>query len=283
MRPTGRRVILGGMLDETRSRTLAAELGRLTETLLWSRHEARVRAAWPGARLATRVGRGQATHHQVRDEQQSVITFGWRMVQAKSRGPDAVSRWLSGREILRRGYFDGRVGLLEALSHAACHEFAHLVQTAEGGRRRGSVHNKAFYAILDGLHADGSADALRRALRQRFEALGLPVDETARPGAEALARALGQVPAPARSPRRGLFGRSRGAPARCTTRFAPGDAVVFEVQGRRITGVVRRINRRTVTVVPDVPDRAGQWWRVGPRLLSPLDVDDARTDARADG
>jgi len=303
----GPRGAVKAALDEGRSRQLAAALGELTRQVLWARHAPRVLAAAPRTTLHTRVGAGHATNHRVDRAERAIITFGWRMVAAKAAGPDESARWLSGREILARGYFGGRLGLLDVLAHVVCHEFAHLVQTAEGARRRHSVHNAAFYLVLDTLHRDGSADAVRGALAPICARLGVRTDGPTTARADVVAQVLGDDPrhAAAGSGSRGAGrrgagrgaaaerglrrGQARGArsgrPAvrRCSTRFEPGDRVAFQVRGRRITGCVQRINRRSITVLPDVPDRPGQWWRVGPTLLLRLEARPRTTDTGLPG
>jgi hypothetical protein len=64
-----------------------------------------------------------------------------------------------------------------------------------------------------------------------------------------------------------LASADRGTPAGPTTDLQPGDAVCFVARGRRITGRVRRMNRLTVTIVPDRPTSPGQYWRVAPGSL----------------
>ena len=50
--------------------------------------------------------------------------------------------------------------------------------------------------------------------------------------------------------------------------FYKGQRVVFEAYyGRKVTGTVRRVNRKTVTVDPDSPSHYGQYWRVAPSKL----------------
>ncbi|MFT7465505.1 MAG: hypothetical protein ACI9EF_003874 [Pseudohongiellaceae bacterium] len=145
-------------LPETECRQLAAMLGDAVEQVLWPHYEGRVLAGSRQIQLRTRVGGGRATYHRSGPRSQHLIVFGWKMVQHKSSGWGAAVRWRSGKEMVARSYFDGRITLNAVLAHAACHEFAHLIQSVEGGRTRGSVHNRAFYAVLDSIYGDGVAD-----------------------------------------------------------------------------------------------------------------------------
>jgi ribosomal protein S17 len=49
--------------------------------------------------------------------------------------------------------------------------------------------------------------------------------------------------------------------------FSIGDCVAFNADGRRITGVISRYNRKTVTVIAD----EGERWNVSPGLLTKAD------------
>jgi len=268
-------------LNEIHCRALSALLGYSVGTVLWPHYEARILARDSHTELTTRVGRGRATYHRVDKSSRHLIVFGWKMVQQKSLGWPAASRWTSGREIVNRGYYSGHVDLLSVLAHAACHEFAHLLQSVEGKRKRGSVHNAAFYSLLDEMHREGVADEVLALLVEQCRDVDFDVGWAKGLEDSGALQGLGQ--ASLRVPRgrqqkherpkveiekKALFGefgsslnRENAGPSVC-----PGDAVCFTVRGERITGRVRRVNRCTVTIVPDHPDRPGQYWRVGPDL-----------------
>lgn len=189
-----------------------------------------------GVRLRLRVGSGRATYHRYDPATgEHRINYGVRMVADKA-SPETCGAWLSAREIRGRGYFGGILSEGNLLAHTCCHEFAHLLQTRQGQRRRGSVHNSAFYRLLDGLHGDGHADALRRSLHQYSEAMAQPLATTAVEVAETTARASG---------------------------FEPGDRVHF---GPGLQGRVLRVNRKTCTIEGTGPCR-GRRYRVSPQLL----------------
>lgn len=189
-----------------------------------------------GVALRLRVGSGRATYHRYDPATgEHRINYGVRMVADKA-SPEACAAWLSAREISGRGYFGGTLSESNLLAHTCCHEFAHLLQTRHGQRRRGSVHNRAFYRLLDDLHGDGHADALRRSLNRYSEAMEQPLGTSAVAVTEPSARKAG---------------------------FEPGDVVHF---GRGLQGRVLRVNRKTCTIEGTGRCR-GRWYRVSPQLL----------------
>ncbi len=259
-------------LAEPHCRAVARLLARTVDEVLWPRHRDRVLRRSRRLRLRVRVGSGRATYHRVERRATHTIVFGWKMVQAKSRGWAVASEWTSGRELGARvadgAWFGGRLDLATVLAHAACHEFAHLLQVVEGGRRRGSVHNAAFHALLEQLHRDGSADAVLAFLEAGCRDEGVDLrwpDDDARPATTADGQILLFDEHADR--RAVLRSADSGSPASATpaVEHRPGDHVAFVARGRRITGTVRRVNRRTLTIVPDRPESPGQYWRVGPR------------------
>ncbi len=282
-------------LSEAHCRLLAARLGELLSTVLWPHYEGWVLERAPGIELATRVGSGRATYHRASRQGGHLIVFGWKMIQQKSQGWETAVRWTSGRELALRNYFQGRIELGTLLAHAVCHEFAHLIQTVTGGRRRGSVHNAAFYKVLDEMHANGMAEQVLKGLCATADEAGVDLDWHAQGHSQGQAQASAAAMTPtslhpaqgqqavsspkpsanarfaaelaALSAKGGATAPRRPRLPRQQTDLKPGDSVSFVAKGRRVTGTVRRVNRQTVTVVPDKPARPGQYWRVGPRLL----------------
>lgn len=51
---------------------------------------------------------------------------------------------------------------------------------------------------------------------------------------------------------------------RAMLEFSIGDRVAFSADGRRVTGIITRYNRKTVTLIAD----GGHHWNVSPGLLS---------------
>jgi hypothetical protein len=72
----------------------------------------------------------------------------------------------------------------------------------------------------------------------------------------------GSTPQQSKPPIQDLADRIRPKPD-----FDPGDRVEFDHDGTVIAGTVKRVNRKTTTVVPDHPTYPGQYWRVGHRAL----------------
>lgn len=194
-------------------------------------------SAWaPACRLRTRIGSGRATWHRYDPRpDEHCITIGARMVADKAQ-PALCGGWLSAREILGRGYFEGGLSELNLLAHGCCHEFAHLLQTRAGGRRKGEVHNAAFYQWLDRLHSAGAAHSLRARLAEQARAQGwvLSTDRVSVAAETAL----------------------RDFSVGAQVRFGPG------LQGR-----IRRVNRRTCTVDGTGPCR-GRRYRVPPQMMT---------------
>lgn len=189
-----------------------------------------------GVPLRLRVGSGRATYHRYDPATgEHRINYGVRMVADKA-SPESCGAWLSAREIRGRGYYGGVLSESNLLAHTCCHEFAHLLQTRQGQRRRGSVHNQAFYRLLDELHEDGHAHALRSTLNQYSEAMAQPLATTGVEVAERTAHGSG---------------------------FERGDSVRF---GRGLQGRVLRVNRRTCTIEGTGHCR-GRRYRVSPQLL----------------
>ncbi|MFO7992531.1 MAG: hypothetical protein R6U69_00055 [Marinobacter sp.] len=223
---------------------IAHRLGQImcdtTSMILWSPAQSWVRQQAPATTLLCRVGSGQATYHRFDPHlKQHQITYGKRMIMSKHQ-PDAVSGWLSGREIRQRKYFDGEVTTLNLLAHTCCHEFAHLLQHVSGKRYRGSVHNRHFYLILDELHSSGGADAARRHLAEQAESAGMAI-----PDVPILAPDTRQLMA----------------------KWSVGDAVGFGAGKRQLEGRIVRVNRKTCTVEGTGPSR-GLRYRVPVQLLN---------------
>lgn len=244
---------------------VTALLVRATEEVLWPLYQDLVLSREPKATLQVRAGRGKATYHTVSflnehgqlcprlhaSNFQHVITYGLKMVHDKLESPATAARWLSGRELLQRGYFEGVCTPLNLFAHTVCHEFSHLLQHTEGGRVRGSVHNAQFYAVLDELHRNQSAFLIQRFLSKELKALGLRL--TFRRPEHDLESRQSQMTA-----QRTLLKQSLAKGQR--VRFVSG-------RGEEIKGWVKRLNQKTVTVIPEQPEHPGQYWRVSYALI----------------
>lgn len=193
------------------------------------------------AELCVRVGRGRATYCQ-QQRHRYTITFGVRMVADKCQ-PALAHHWMTTHELHRRGYCAANPTVAQLLAHTVCHEFAHLVQQVNGWCRRGSVHNAAFYEILDRLHVTGLAREIGPLLEAANDDGAVSLDAT--------------LPAP------GKHAAETAAGA-----FRCGDRVCFEGRGgREIVGRIRRINRVTATVIPEDRRYRVSYYRVPFSLL----------------
>lgn len=208
-------------VSTAQARALGEIMCAVTASTLWHPVAGDIRSRKPGAVLQCRVGSGQATYHRF-DESNNEhrITFGVRMILAKHQPGTAVG-WLSSREISDRGYFGRQLSTLNLLAHTCCHEFAHLLQHAAGQRRRGSVHNRHFYTILDRLHQRGDARAVRDELLKHARKNDLSIPDQP-------------------------FEVSNAVDL--LTQWQVGDRVEFGTRGARRHGVIERINRKTATV-----------------------------------
>ena len=221
------------------SRAIARVLGSATQEVLWQGATVELLAADVGRhRLRCRVGAGEATYYRRLGRCEHLINYGCKMVASK-HDRQLAAQWLTGREILRRGYFDGELSLSGLLAHTCCHEFGHVLQSISGGLARGSIHNQAFYHFVDRIHACGLARDVRCYIEEqaRWHGLSLSFSPATRP--------LPVVDA-----------------------FAPGELVSFEYRGKAVMGEVLRVNRKTVNVKPLRPAFAADYFRISPQFLS---------------
>lgn len=102
-------------------------------------------------RFSSRAGEGMQTYHKFDPRSRThSITIGKKMILEKL-GHASASGWLSFKELERYGYYK-EITPVTLIAHSLIHEYAHALQTSQGARTRGSVHNHAFYAILASLH-----------------------------------------------------------------------------------------------------------------------------------
>ena len=213
---------------------IAEILCNATEVVLWSQY---LRLPdFKQCQLETRIGWGQATYCK-RVENRFIITYGQRMVESK-RDRSVAKAWLTGREILRQGYFSAELTFLNLMAQTVLHEYAHLLQDLRQGRRRGQVHTPGFYRILTELHADGLGESVRTFIEQRCSQLKISL----------------------------MFERDSSEATTQRESFVVGDSVCFDYQDREVSGVVRRVNRKSITVYPREGSEQG-YWRVSPIQL----------------
>ncbi len=225
-------------IDIQQCKAIATLLCSATTEVLWQGAHELVAVPLDPHRLRCRVGSGEATYYRRLGRHQHLINYGCRMVASKT-DPEVAALWLTGREILRRNYFAGELSFPGLLAHTCCHEFGHFLQSISGGLGRGSIHNQAFYRIVDRIHAAGLAQELRAYIEQHASLLGLPL-------------AFGPQSTPRPRP----------------DAFEPGELVSFEYRGSPVMGEVLRVNRKTVNVRPLRPVLAADYFRISPQFLA---------------
>lgn len=227
-------------VDQSACRSAAQLLCTATERVLWPDIARWSPRSAHGHRLECRVGAGEATYYRAQGLRSHRLTFGWKMIASK-RDPLLARQWLTGREMLARGYFSGQFSLPTLLAHTCCHEFSHLVQALNGWMSRGSVHNHQFYRILDEIYAADAAQRVLEFIEQDARQLRLPLE----------------------------FAESEALFANEPRRFRMGQRVCFEYRGAPVVGEVIRVNRKTVNVKPLAARSRNEYFRISPHYLTP--------------
>ena len=224
------------MLLATDSQRIAEHLCSTTEEVLWDHISSWAKKRSQQLQFATRVGSGKATYLR-RREGGYLITYGRKMVQSK-RCRRSATTWATAQEIVARGYFGGVLEYGSLLAHTACHEVAHVVQDLNGWISQNSIHNQNFYQILDRLHASDIAARVLAELVSKCSASGIDL----------------------------MWQDDPSSLEYCPPQV--GQRVSFiRRDGAAVAGVIKRVNRQTVTVVPD-RGRKGLQYRVPPALLT---------------
>lgn len=135
---------------------LAQIMCQLTESVVWPHVEAIAKSKGHSmfGRLVTRSGSGVKTYHThkpVDGQYSHVITYGKKMIE-KKKDFGAAPCFLTGKEIQKKGFFQGEMSYKNLIAHTVLHEACHGLQNALGHRHKNEVHNKAFYALLRDLH-----------------------------------------------------------------------------------------------------------------------------------
>ena len=215
---------------------LAEILCRATHHVLWTPNEQWARQRKPQIVFQCRVGSGRATYHLHKDNIH-VITYGQKMLISKRNISDARS-WITGYEIESRQYFGGRLNYAQLLAHTCCHEFSHLIQAINGWWKRGSIHNQDFYRILDQLHESDKAKQVlefinTQACQQNIDLNFFDASSSEENGSN----------------------------------FSVGDTVWLTINGEKVAGQVKRINKRTVSVYPTAQQSKVRYYRIPPSQL----------------
>lgn len=146
---------------------VAALMCRVTEDVLWAESRDWFIARHGRVNFSTRVGAGKATHCKNTNGRRNFeVTYGMGMIQSKA-DPNQAKSWTTGKEIIKRGYYNGELTMENLLAQTVCHEFAHAVQVINGWRHYGEVHNADFYRVLDRMHQGGAAARVREELTQK--------------------------------------------------------------------------------------------------------------------
>lgn len=216
---------------------LAEVLCRTTHHVLWRPSETWAKQRKPNITFQCRVGSGRATYHSQRNNMHR-ITYGQKMLQNKRNLAEARN-WITCYEIESRGYFQGELNYAHLLAHTCCHEFSHLIQSINGWWKRGSIHNQDFYRILDQLYQSGKAGQVLEDLKNQASQQNIDLN----------------------------FHDANPPETPCTS-FNIGDRVWLSINGQKIAGHIKRINKRTLTVFPINQTENVRYYRVPPSQVA---------------
>ena len=107
-----------------------------------------------GSKLQVRLGSGRQTYFTTRNKK-PLINYGLKTIDHAISNPDNLSEYTHTKEIKKFNFFDGRITTKNFLVSMVLHEYAHYIQHLQGGYSKGSIHNSAFYAILNDLYREG--------------------------------------------------------------------------------------------------------------------------------
>lgn len=120
----------------------------------------------PNLVFISRVGSGKKTYHRKINNNTHLIIYGKKMIEDKMHSLKRASFWLTGKEIINRKYFDGKITPQNILVAVILHEFAHFIQVINKQRTYNSVHNEYFYKVLDRMHNSEIKEKLINYLNQ---------------------------------------------------------------------------------------------------------------------
>lgn len=112
--------------------------------------------------FSARIGSGNSTYHTLKRHEgkiKHIVTYGQKMIKDKF-DHNRAEQWLTGREIIEKGFFSGNMTYPNLIAHTILHEMAHALQVIMGDRNYKSVHNAAFYQWLTLLHKKCGTDVL---------------------------------------------------------------------------------------------------------------------------
>ena len=137
---------------------IAKLMVRTTDVVLYQQQKTWLKQSHPGTSLQIKIGEGLGTHCTRLSNRQYVITYGIDMIADKLNSENCGADWTTHKEIVDRNYFNGSTTIQCLLAHTILHEYAHFFQFLTDGVTKNSVHNSAFYTILDNLHNVGLAN-----------------------------------------------------------------------------------------------------------------------------
>tara|TARA_B100002049_G_scaffold45730_1_gene31914 strand:+ start:6837 stop:7511 length:675 start_codon:yes stop_codon:yes gene_type:complete len=145
---------------------IAKLMVKATEVVLYQQQRAWLKQSHPDVTLLVRVGGGFGTHCTRYTNRDYAITYGIDMIANKLDSENCGADWATHKEIVNRGYFNGSTTIQNLLAHTVIHEYAHFFQFLTDGVKKNSIHNAAFYKIVDNLYRAGLAEDVLMYMRQ---------------------------------------------------------------------------------------------------------------------
>ena len=105
------------------------------------------------------------------------IAFGKKSIRNKFSS-ERAARSSVGFEILDRGYFNGVLNPVTALSQIGVHEVAHIIWFINNKNRSSNYHDSYFYSVVDRIHKSGKAKIIEELMKEKLSELDLINQET---------------------------------------------------------------------------------------------------------
>lgn len=136
---------------------IAKLMVKATQVVLYQQQVAWLKESHPDTTLLVRVGDGLGTHCTRYTKREYAITYGIDMIADKLDSENCGADWTTHKEIVSRNYFNGSTTIQKLLAHTVIHEYAHFFQFLTDSVKKNSIHNAAFYQIVDNLYMAGLA------------------------------------------------------------------------------------------------------------------------------
>jgi len=153
---------------------------------------------------------------------------------------DQYWRWKSYQELYKYGYLTETAGAdcsslspLQHLCHIVLHEFSHFIQAVLGQRYDGSVHNHAFYQILQRSYDDAEHKSVLQYIIRHCQSC--PETSAALQQSYPSRQHLSDEP---------------------THNFNRGQTIGFTYRGQCYQGTIARLNKQRATILLDANSRA---------------------------